>query len=63
MKQVLVRQGMYRKQENHHFGWSDHTGVLAKRSGVSFDLLVDFHADLGHLDSVLSYPCLEGVQS
>ena len=63
MKQALVRQGMSRGQEKSHLGWSDHPGVLAKRVGMSFDLLVDFHSDLGHLGSVLSFPCLEGVQS
>ena len=55
MNQVLIKQGMYREPENSHLGWPDHTGVLAKRIGVSFGLLVDFHSDLGHLDSVLSF--------
>ena len=63
MKQALVKQGMYREKENSHLGWPDHTGVLAKRIGVSFGLLVDFHSDLGHFDSVPSFSCLEGVQS
>ena len=54
---------MYREKENSHLGWPDHTGVLAKRIGVSFGLLVDFHSDLGHFDSVPSFSCLEGVQS
>ena len=26
MKQGLVQQEMYRKQENSHIGWPDHTG-------------------------------------
>ena len=42
MKQPLVQQGMYREQENSHLGWPVHTHVLAKRIGVSFELLDDF---------------------
>ena len=63
MKQGLVEQGMYREQENSCLRWPDHTGVLAKRTGVSFEPLNDSHCDLGHFGSILSFSYLEGVQS
>ena len=45
MKQALVRQGMHREQENSHLGWPDHTGVLTKRTSVSFEPLDDSQCD------------------
>ena len=36
MKQTVVEQGTYKGQEKSHFGWPDHTKVLAKRTGMSF---------------------------